>query len=68
MEVPRIEITHLESDLYEVDYRGVGEGGTIAAPPAVVNAVADALGGVAVTQLPLTPARVLELLDSRQRG
>jgi len=68
MEVPRIEITHLESDLYEVDYRGVGEGGTIAAPPAVVNAVADALGGVAVTQLPLTPARVLELLDSQRRA
>ena len=68
MEVPRIEIAHLGSDLYEVDYRGVGEGGTIAAPPAVVNAVADALGGVAVTQLPLTPARVLELLDSQRRG
>jgi len=65
MEVPPIEITHLESDLYEVDYRGVGEGGAIAAPPAVVNAVADALGGAAVTELPLTPTRVLELLDEQ---
>jgi carbon-monoxide dehydrogenase large subunit len=67
MEVPRIEIEHLESDLYEVDYRGVGEGGTIAAPPAVVNAVADALGRATVTELPLTPERVLDLLD-RHRG
>ena len=68
MEVPPIEITHLHGDLHEVDYRGVGEGGAIAAPAAVVNAVADALGGVAVTQLPLTPNRVLDLLDARRRG
>lgn len=64
LEVPPIEIAHLDSDLYEVDYRGVGEGGTIAAPPAVINAVADALGGPAVTQLPLTPGRVLDLVDA----
>jgi carbon-monoxide dehydrogenase large subunit len=68
MEVPSIEIAHLESDLYEVDYRGIGEGGTIAAPAAVVNAVADALGGVAVTELPLTPSRVLQLLDAQSRS
>jgi carbon-monoxide dehydrogenase large subunit len=64
MEVPRIEIEHLEGDaLHEVNYRGVGEGGTIAAPPAVLNAVADALGGVPITTLPMTPERVLELID-----
>jgi carbon-monoxide dehydrogenase large subunit len=65
LEVPSIEIAHLDSDLYEVDYRGVGEGGTIAAPAAVVNAVANALGGAAVTELPLTPGRVLDLADAR---
>jgi len=65
MEIPPIEIEHLESAAFdEVAFRGVGEGGAIAAPPAVVNAVADALGGAAVTQLPLTPERVLELLDA----
>ena len=64
LEVPSIEIAHLDSDLYEVDYRGVGEGGTIAAPPAVLNAVANALGGPAVTELPLTPGRVLDLVDA----
>jgi carbon-monoxide dehydrogenase large subunit len=42
----------------------VGEGGTIAAPPAIANAVADALGGVRVNTLPLTPERVLDLLDA----
>jgi hypothetical protein len=60
LEVPSIEIAHLDSDLYEVDYRGVGEGGTIGPLPAVLNAVAHALGGAPVTELPLTPGRVLD--------
>ena len=59
-----IEIEHLHSEpLEEVAYRGVGEGGIIAAPPAVVNAVADATGAT-VMHLPLTPERVLQLLDA----
>ena len=65
MEIPTIEIDHLENEpLHEVDYRGVGEGGTIAAVPAVMNAVADALGGIPISELPLTPERVLELAAS----
>jgi aerobic carbon-monoxide dehydrogenase large subunit len=65
MEIPTIEIEHLHGGaLAEVNSRGVGEGGTIAAPPAVVNAVADALGGVRINALPLTPERVLDLLDA----
>lgn len=67
MEVPPIEVAHLESEpLHELDYRGVGEGGTIGATPAVVNAIADALGGIDEVELPLTPSRVLELLDRRR--
>jgi carbon-monoxide dehydrogenase large subunit len=63
-DAPSIEIEHLDvPGLDEHEFRGVGEGGAIAAPAAVVNAVADALG-VAVTTLPLTPVAVLELLDS----
>jgi carbon-monoxide dehydrogenase large subunit len=40
--------------------KGVGEGGTIAAPPAVVNAVVDALEplGVDHVDMPLMPDRV----------
>ncbi|HVC84066.1 MAG TPA: xanthine dehydrogenase family protein molybdopterin-binding subunit [Solirubrobacteraceae bacterium] len=65
MEIPTIEIEHVHGQgLAEVNSRGVGEGGTIAAPPAIANAVADALGGVRVTALPLTPERVLDLLDA----
>ena len=65
MEIPAIEIEHVHGQgLAEVNSRGVGEGGTIAAPPAIANAVADALGGVRVNTLPLTPERVLDLLDA----
>jgi len=65
MEIPAIEIEHIHGPkLDEVNYKGVGEGGTIAAPPTVVNAVADALGGVRINTLPLTPERVLDLLDA----
>ncbi len=67
-EVPPIEYGHIETPSPGPGgFKGVGEGGAIGAPPAVVNAVADALApfGVTVTRLPLTPARIVELV---QRG
>jgi carbon-monoxide dehydrogenase large subunit len=69
-EVPPIEYGHIETPSPGPGgYKGVGEGGAIGAPPAVVNAVADALVpfGVDVTRLPLSPARIVELLKGRQR-
>jgi aerobic carbon-monoxide dehydrogenase large subunit len=67
MEIPHIEIEHLEFEpIEEVNYRGVGEGGTIGAPAAVANAISDALApfGVHADRLPLSPARVLDLIDA----
>ena len=62
MEIPPIEIVHLETPpISPVNFRGVGEGGAICAPPAITNAIADALG-VTITQQPLTPTRILELM------
>jgi len=64
-EVPVIEYGHIETPSPGPGgYKGVGEGGAIGAPPAVVNAVADALSpfGVTITRLPLTPAAIVELL------
>ena len=58
-EVPEIEYGHLETPgPLPGGYKGVGEGGAIGAPPAVVNAVNDALAplGVTLTRLPLSPA------------
>ena len=64
MEIPDVEIHHLDtpSDVF-ANYRGVGEGGMIAAPAALTNAIEDALSdlGVRITEQHLPPARILEL-------
>jgi len=68
-EVPVIEYGHIETPSGGPGgYKGVGEGGAIGAPPAVVNAVADAVSpfGVTVTRLPLGPAQVLALIETNQ--
>ena len=71
-DIPMIEYGHIETPSGGPGgHKGVGEGGAIGAPPAVVNAVADALApfGVTVTRLPLTPSRIVALLDAvHQRG
>ena len=49
--------------------KGVGEAGTIAATPAVVNAVIDALAPLGVTdiQMPLTPERVWKAMQEKTK-
>jgi carbon-monoxide dehydrogenase large subunit len=67
-EVPRIEYGHVESmSAGPGGYKGVGEGGAIGAPAAVINAVADALSpfGVELTRFPLTPSAIVAALDGR---
>jgi carbon-monoxide dehydrogenase large subunit len=46
-------------------YKGMGEGGAIASPAALGNAVRDALAplGVNDTAWPLTPSRILEIIQ-----
>jgi aerobic carbon-monoxide dehydrogenase large subunit len=65
-DVPRIEIEHLETVPLDADvnFRGVGEGGMIVAPPTLVNAIEDALSpfGVRIYEQHLPPARILELI------
>ena len=65
-EIPSIEIHHLEtlSEASVIGAKGVGEGGTIGAPAAVLNAVSDALApfGVGIFEMPITPQRILQLL------
>ena len=66
-EVPMIEYGHIEtpSPTNPGGYKGMGEGGAIGSPPAVINAVADALGhlGVRLNRQPLSPRTVLDALD-----
>src|SRR6059036_863820 len=61
-DVPPLEVHHLEtpSPLNPLGVKGAGEGGTLPAPAAIANAVADALRplGVAVTEMPLTRERL----------
>ncbi len=73
MEVPDIEFVHVEGSPGPGPggYKGVGEGGAIGAPAAVVNAVADALAplGVTITRLPVSPAAILSVLaEAEARG
>jgi carbon-monoxide dehydrogenase large subunit len=66
MELPPIDTVHLEypSPRNPLGIKGLGEGGAISPPAAIANAIEDALQpfGVKVTETPLSPARVLDLI------
>jgi carbon-monoxide dehydrogenase large subunit len=65
-EIPAMTLTHQHSPspLNSLGVKGVGEGGAIAPPVALANAVCDALAPFAVelNSLPLTPERIREAL------
>ncbi|MCU1488370.1 MAG: Carbon-monoxide dehydrogenase (acceptor), partial [Actinomycetia bacterium] len=64
LDLPTIDVEHLESPPQgPLDFRGVGEGGAIGAPAALVSAIADAIG-VPITERYLPPARILELMGT----
>ena len=70
-EIPPMRVVHLESASPTTlgGFRGMGEGGTIGAPAAVANAVADALAplGVEINELPVTPERLFRLIEAARR-
>ncbi len=65
-EVPDARIVHMEtpSPYSRFGQKGLGEGGAIAPPAAIANAVNDALHllGAHVSECPITPERVLDAL------
>ncbi len=65
-ELPNVETHHLETESQVTlgGFRGVGESGTIGAPAAIANAIADALAplGIEPAELPFTPERIFQLL------
>lgn len=70
VEVPDIEVNFQETPTHHPHrVRGVGEIGTIAAPPAVVSAVENALRRLGVrarlTQMPLTPSYIWSIINSK---
>jgi aerobic carbon-monoxide dehydrogenase large subunit len=66
-EVPSVETVHLEAEAPSTvgGFRGMGEGGTIGAPAAIANALADALAplGTGICELPMTPERLFRLVE-----
>ena len=69
-EAPAARIVHMEtaSPYTEFGSKGIGEGGAIAPPAAIANAVNDALRplGVEIHHSPITPRRIVEaVLEAR---
>jgi len=71
-ELPSFETdrTETRSPVNSLGVKGVGEAGTIAATPAITNAVIDALRplGVDYIDMPLTPMRVWEAIQQAKGG
>ena len=67
-DVPGIDTARLgtPTDRNELGARGIGENGAIAAPPAVQNAVIDAVAHLGVTHIdiPVSPQRVWEAVNA----
>jgi carbon-monoxide dehydrogenase large subunit len=67
-EIPEVELgrTVTPSPIVPGGMKGAGEGGAIAPPAVVANAVEDALLplGVEITETPLSPSRIWELMDA----
>ena len=63
------ELVEIPAKTNPLGIKGIGEAGTIAAPPTVVNAVLDALRelGVEHLDMPLTPARIWQAVNSAKR-
>jgi carbon-monoxide dehydrogenase large subunit len=61
-EMPPVEVLHLETldGTTLTQAKGLGEGGAIGAPAAVLNAINDALApfGVTIEEIPATPRRI----------
>ncbi len=68
-EIPPIELHHIEtpSTTSITRAKGLGEGGCIGAPAAVINAINDALSpfGVQIDEMPATPQRIRAALRAR---
>jgi carbon-monoxide dehydrogenase large subunit len=69
LEVPDWEtgFTVTPSPHHPIGAKGIGESATVGSPPAIVNAVVDALKpyGVRHADMPLTPSRVWEAMQGR---
>ena len=72
LDVPTVELAHIEtpSPLNPLGVKGVGEAGAIPTGAAFAQAVEDALWGtgVEITEIPLSPSRLYQLIAQARRG
>ncbi len=70
-EIPPIELLHLETlnGATITQAKGLGEGGAIGAPAAILNAINDALAplGVTIDEMPATPRRIRAALRQTRK-
>ena len=71
-EIPPIELHHMETPSTQsiTKAKGLGEGGGIGAPAAVINAINDALSpfGVEIDEMPATPQRIRAALRAKEQA
>jgi carbon-monoxide dehydrogenase large subunit len=65
-ELPKMEVRHLETRAPDLrgGFKGVGEGGTLAPPAALANAVGDALG-IEINEFPISVEQTLAAVQAR---
>ena len=72
VELPAIKIGHLHTPATATEYgmKGMGEGGAVAPPAAIANAVRDALAvlGAEINETPITSERVLAAIKRARQG
>jgi aerobic carbon-monoxide dehydrogenase large subunit len=66
-EIPEIRVFHMETPSPYTSFgaKGIGEGGAVGPPAAIISAVNDALLGLGVElcDLPLSPPRILDAIE-----
>jgi carbon-monoxide dehydrogenase large subunit len=71
-EIPPIELHHLETPSTQsiTKAKGLGEGGGIGAPAAIINAINDALSpfGIEIDEMPATPQRIRAALRAKEKA
>ncbi|BCL77935.1 aldehyde dehydrogenase [Ktedonobacteria bacterium brp13] len=65
-----LELVETPTPLNALGAKGVGEAGTIAAPPTIVNAVLDALSplGIKTLDMPLLPEKIWRVMRSAEQS
>ncbi len=72
MEVPPVMVGHIEtpSPFTALGSKGAGEGSSMSVPPAIGNAIGDALAplGIVVDELPMTPNKIWTLIQQAKKN